>query len=278
MSRALDNLGPHLLGGRPLPPDPRDYQLSDYLAAHERLASSLTPGTTLAELAATGPLEAWHDVYAFWAWFKANILGATPTPAPPAPGPTPTPAPAVTVKEWAKLHGISDQGQTGHCVGFTGLDWGNTLNVDDAWPNQKGHDIYYACKVIDGEPGQENGSDSRSLCKVLKQMGRIGAYAFAATADEAAAYILAHGPVGIGIPWYQDMFTPEAGLLHVGGGVAGGHEIELNAYDSSSQRFKLVNHWGSGWGVAGCAYLRHQDLDRLLGEGGDCWAALELPA
>lgn len=264
---AFDNLGPHLLGGRKMPEDTRDYKLADYLSAHEQVAGTLTPDTTLQQLVDDHEWTVWHDAYAIWHWLKANLLGNTPPPVP-----------AGAAREWTKEDGISDQGQTGHCVGFTGLDWGNTLAVDDQWSNQKGHDIYYACKVIDGEPGQENGSDSRSLCKVLKQMGRIGAYAFASSADEAAAYILQHGPVGIGIPWYNDMFRPDAkGVLHVSGGVAGGHEIELNGYDPATRLFKLVNHWGDQWGIGGFAYLQHSDLERLLGEGGDCWAGLEQP-
>lgn len=270
---ATENLGPHLLGRKPLPEDTRDYQLADYLDAHDRMASSLTADTTLGELQAAGPLDVWHDVYAFWAWFKQHIL--SPTPPPPTP---PAPPPAGGVTQW-KYGPISDQGQTPHCVGFTGLDWGNCEPVNDQWPNLVGDKLYYECKVIDGEPGAEDGSHSRSLCKALKARGRIGAYAFASSADVAAAYVLGHGPVGIGVDWYNDMFQPASPhfILSLTGGVAGGHEISLAGYDSSSKLFTLVNHWGSSWAHNGVAYLRHDDLDRLLAAGGDCWAGLELP-
>lgn len=265
--KANDNLGEHLLGRKPMPKDDRDYKLADFLGAHEAITAELTPSTTLADLRAAGPLEHWSEIYAFWAWFKQHILGSTP--------PLPTPG-TVTSMTWQ--HGpISDQGQTGHCVGFTGLDWGNCLPINDSWPNKEGDTIYYACKVIDGEPRAEDGSNSRSLCKALKQMSRLGAYAFAASADEAAAYVLQHGPVGIGVDWYNSDFNPPNNVLALKGGVAGGHEIMLNAYDSGTRMFTLVNHWGASWADNGVAYLKHDDLDRLLGQGGDCWAGLELP-
>jgi hypothetical protein len=272
---AYDDIGAHLLQpvGKRQTKDDRDYDLADYLTAHNRVTSSLSGATTLEDLKTVGPLDAWHDIYAFWKWFKSNIINT----------PTPAPTPPAGANEWQKLHGISDQGQTGHCVGFTGLDWGNTLAVDDAWANQKGHDIYYACKVKDGEPGQENGSYSRSLCKVLKDMGRIGAYAFTSDVNVLAEYVLDHGPIGIGIPWMNDMFNPDAkGLLHITGGEAGGHEVELNAFDTAGfglgkHAFKLVNHWTDSWGINGCAYLLAADLQKLINEDGDAFAGLELP-
>lgn len=264
--RALDNLDHHLLGRRPMPADKRDYRLGDYLAAHQLMVDRLTVNTSLGQLATLGLTE-WASVYAFWAWYKQNVLATKPPP----------PAPDTAVN-W-KIGAISDQGQTGHCVGFTGLDWGNSLPVFDNWPNQVGHDIYYECKVLEGEPKAEDGSDSRSLCKALRNRGRIGAYAFAKTPDEAASFVLRHGPVGIGVDWYNDMFEPKAPdyVLQLSGDVAGGHEVMLSGYDPATDLFRLVNHWGADWGDGGCAYLRHVDLDRLLHQQGDCWAGLENP-
>lgn len=271
--RAIENVGPHLLGRKPMPRDDRDYLLADFLDAYKRISASgaVTADSTLQQLVDEGLWKVWHDTYAIWAYVKTLI--SRPSPTPPAPSPAP-----MGVVTWQ--HGpISDQGQTGHCVGFTGLDWGNCAPINDQWPNGVGDDIYYECKVIDGEPHAEDGSNSRSLCKALKARGRVGAYAFAASADEAVAYIEQHGPVGIGVDWYNRMFEPASGayILDLSGGIAGGHEIMLNGYDRDTRLFTLVNHWGVEWADQGCAYLRHDDLDRLLALGGDCWAALEQP-
>jgi hypothetical protein len=179
---------------------------------------------------------------------------------------------------------ITDQGQTPHCVGFTGLDWGNSEPINDDWPNGTGHTIYYACKVKDGEPNEEDGSDSRSLCKVLKDMGRIGAYAFASDVGTIREYVRTHGPVGIGIPWDNDMFDPDAdGVIRPGGGEAGGHEILITGHlpngkgATSAPLFKIPNHWGENWADGGICYLAEEDLQSLLDRGGDAWAGLELP-
>lgn len=265
------NLGGHLLGRRPMPKDERDYRLEDYVESHARLSQTLTPDTRLGDL----QLSTWHDVYAFWAWFKANVLNQ------PKPAPAPAPAPGPVV--WTPGP-ISDQGQTSHCVGFTGLDWGNALPVNDGWPNAQGHDIYYECKVVDGEPGQEDGSDSRALCKALANRRRIGAYAFTTSLDTLRAFVRGHGPVGIGINWYDGMFHPDAdGYVRPTGAVAGGHEVLVTGHlpggkgATKEPSFVVPNHWGTTWADHGICYITEADMAKLLADQGDCWAGLELP-
>lgn len=280
--------GHRLLGWNERPHDERDYQLEHFIYAHARMAAGLTPQSTISDLARF-PLTEWHDIYAFWAWFKQHVLHPAPTPAPaPAPVPTPTPIAAPVPYSgggvwWPKLHGISDQADTPECVGFTGLDWGNTTPVDDDWANAIGTEIYLACKVIDGEPGQMNGSNSRSLCKALQQRGRIGAYAFSGQASTGVSYITQHGPVGTGIPWDNNMFSVDAhGFIGVGGPEEGGHEIEIIGYDpagygSGKPAVLFPNHWTDNWGLKGFAYMHVDHWQSLLDRGGDVWAGLEKP-
>lgn len=272
---ARDNYGPHLLGRQPQPADPRDYQLAHYLASAHEATVNLDPQMTLADAVSSFPVRAWHDMYAFWHWIHDNLLD-------PQPAPTPAPEPAGAV-EWTKLHGVSDQGNTGHCVGFTGLDFGNTLTVDDAWVNDEGHTIYYACKVIDGEPGAEDGSYTRSLCKVLQQMSRIDAYAFTSQTSHAIEYLHAKGSVFTGIPWDDNMFDVDAnGFIIPGGNEAGGHEIEVlghdpDGYGTGTPAVKFVNHWTDGWARGGFAYMTVDHWQSLVDRGGDIAACLELP-
>jgi hypothetical protein len=278
---AAEDIGPHLLGRKPMPRDDRDYALEDYLGSHQR-AQELSGDTTIAELVDGGWVTSWHGILAFWKWLKQFMHNR-----PPTPDPTPTPAPTPPADdqdvEW-ELGPISDQGQTPHCVGFTGLDWGNAEPINDGWPNDDGHTIYYACKVKDGEPKEEDGSDSRSLCKVLKDMGRIGAYAFTTDVATIRAFVREHGPVGIGIPWDNDMFDPDAdGYVRPGGGEAGGHEIMISGHlpngrgSTAAPSFKVPNHWGESWADGGVCYMTEDDLQSLLDRGGDSWAGVELP-
>lgn len=79
--KAFDDLGPHLLGRKEQPYDERDYKLEDYLESHKRLNQAFTPTMTLEELATSGDLLSWPDIYVFWRWFKRHILNPLkPTP------------------------------------------------------------------------------------------------------------------------------------------------------------------------------------------------------
>lgn len=274
---AAEYLGPHLLGRRPMPRDDRDFKLSEFVAAHQRLVADggLSPDMTIQQLIDMGDLTSWSGILAFWRWLK-TVLEHHPGPAP-----QPAPPPDDQDVRWT-LGPISDQGQTPHCVGFTGLDWGNCLPIDDQWPNDMGHTIYYECKVIDGEPKAEDGSDSRSLCKALQARGRVGAYAFATDVATIRAYVRQHGPVGIGIPWDQSMFNPDAdGYVKPDGDEAGGHELMISGHlpggkgATKDASFVVPNHWGTSWADGGVCYMTETDLQSLLGRGGDSWAGLE---
>jgi hypothetical protein len=253
-----------------MPPDKRDYRLENYLATHAEI-SSLSPDTTVQELIDGGYLTTWHGIYAFWRWVKTLL------------DPPPPPPPATTDVVW-KIGPITDQGNTPHCVGFTGLDYGNCEPVNDQWPNEEGHTLYYACKVIDGEEGAEDGSHSRSLCKVLQQMGRIGSYAFTDSVDTIRAYVREHGPIGTGIPWDDSMFRPDQhGYVWPDENEKGGHEVLVFGHYPSGvggvnqPSFGIANHWGDWWGDNGCCYITERDYQGLLDRSGDAFAALELP-
>ena len=173
---------------------------------------------------------------------------------------------------------ILDQGNTGHCVGFTGADFMGDAPVLNSITNDLGHTLYYECKVFDGEPKQENGSDLRSLGKVLKTRGRITGYAFASNVDEVKSWVRTRGPVMMGTMWYDSMFHPNAaGEVKIAGGQAGGHAWSIVGHDPVRGLFIAQNHWGTGWADKGYFYLTDATLARLLSEQGDAMVAVELP-
>jgi len=110
-------------------------------------------------------------------------------------------------------------------IGVSAILW------QDNYTNQDGHNFYYKCKIIDGEPNQENGSSVRSIAKVLKSAGRMNAYAFAASVAELKYWLLTQPrpPVIMGTTWTNNMFTPDAdNIVHATGDVAGGHAYLIN--------------------------------------------------
>lgn len=178
---------------------------------------------------------------------------------------------------WADTEQTLDQGQTPHCIGFGGAQWGNTLPVDDRYADSDGHALYYECKVLDGEPKIEDGSDVRTLAKALQARGRLKTYAFAASIDEAVAWVLAQGPVIIGSDWTNDMFSPDAnGFVKPTGGVAGGHCYLLDEYDPVAMVLGFRNSWSASWGIAGRFYMHQADAVTLFASQGEALAATEL--
>ncbi len=168
-------------------------------------------------------------------------------------------------------------------MGFAGADWENLSPVEDHAPNSMGDTIYYACKIVDGEKGQEDGTSIHSLARVLKTMGRTSAYAWLTSIPDVKAWVRTKGPVPIGIDWFEDMFSPDSnGLVHPTGALAGGHAIDIvgDWPDVGKNGAALVlNSWGPNWGLDGYFLIEWSELAPLLSadSGGEALATLENP-
>jgi hypothetical protein len=279
----MTDIGPHLLGRIPSPPDARDIRLGTFLAdpAVSPLAAALA---VLLKSRAAASTKAWASVA------TPLILGQTPPapvpvpPVPPAPVPPTPPAPVAVT--WADTDPDLDQGNYGTCVGNGWAQWGNTLPIDDHLTEADARKIYYEATVIDGQPddpdkpgGGQQGSTVRSGAKAMQTRGRLAVYAFAASIDEAVAWVLAHGPVVMGTDWTEAMFTADAnGFVVPTGSVAGGHCYLLDAYDPATQVLGFRNSWGASWGPLKGRFLMHKaDAEKLFASNGEACAAAELP-
>lgn len=179
--------------------------------------------------------------------------------------------------EWNYNRPLLDQGKSPHCPGFGAANFGNNPPVEDSFTNADGDRFYYLCKVIDGEPNQENGSSTRTVGKMLKQVGRINAYAFAANTDEMTYWLLHNGPVMCGTNWTRDMFSPDAdNIIHPTGTVVGGHFYLVNGKYSNGL-YRIHNSWDNEWGIHGEAYISVPDMAFLLNNQGEAMTAVELP-
>jgi Cysteine protease len=173
-----------------------------------------------------------------------------------------------------------DQGDQPICVGAAWCHW-----LEDGPVTQRGSapvlrplEIYAAAQKVDEWPGEDYGGTSvRAGAKVLQARGFITEYRWASTIQEIVAALLDVGPVVVGTNWYADMFEPdEAGLLHIGGGLAGGHAYVLDGISMPHKLIRMKNSWGRGWGKDGFAYLAFEDVDDLLHEDGEAALAVEI--
>lgn len=290
-TKATENLGSHLLGRIPSPPDARDHRAKD-LISQLKVAkgdeSAIADMTIRQIVTQTNYFSNWWNYVKFWRVIKQVIHDIfnpptptpvpptptpdpTPTPVPPTPDPTPTPTPPAPSGPWQD-DDVLDQGQTGHCVGFgsTGLEdsYPNPHNYDNAWA----HAFYYYIKnTIDGvpmsDPNVEEGTYVRSAGKALAKKGYVTSYAFAASVDEIIQWLQLKGPVVMGTNWYNDMFNPDArGFITPTGSLAGGHCFLCVGYENGT--FEFINSWGTGWANGGHFFMTEADFRKLFAHSG----------
>lgn len=259
---AAEALGSHLLG-RTFEEDPRDWTIEQLRTATE-VPDSVMEMTIQDVLHETTYFSSWRDFLVLWRWLKQHQK--------------PGPAPGVdTTAPWEDLIQL-DQGQTGHCVGFGWAGWGDAAPVEDTFQNADAHAIYYECKVIDGQPGQENGSTVRSGAIAMRNRGRLATFAFARSMDEIDSWIDHQGPVVMGTNWTNDMFNPDAnGYVRPTGAVAGGHCYQMLDRLDQEDAYLFDNSWGLGWGDNGRFRMKRKDVEHLLNQQGEACFAQELP-
>jgi hypothetical protein len=259
-----DEIGPHLLGRIPSPPDPRDFSYQELreLATFDPTLLDRSVRDVVAD--PEGPGKTYMRWILWLRWLRQN--GYAPSPF----DPKPKPPPGDVV--WTDAI-LLDQGNTGHCVGFTGADFLNADPTSHQFQNDYGHELYYACKVIDGEPGEENGSWVRSIMKVLQQRKFIAVYAGLKNTDEIDAAVR-HATICVGTDWTNDMFSPDStSRVHPTGSVAGGHAYSIMGEQGDD--YICLNHWGE-WANHGLFLISKPEFAKLLDAQGEAWAAVEV--
>lgn len=181
--------------------------------------------------------------------------------------------------------GIMNQGSLGSCTGHAGA---KALSTQPFYQKVEGllrghyranerfaQDLYSDATHIDAWEGEwppiDTGSSGLAIAQVLKNRGNISGYAHAFNTD-AALDALVGSAVIIGIPWYNNMFNPDAdGFLSPTGNLAGGHELCLSEINVDDEYVEGPNSWGKNWGPLGGRFrLKWDVLDQLLSNDGDC--------
>jgi hypothetical protein len=195
----------------------------------------------------------------------------------------------LTKQLWTRHIPILDQGDLGSCTGNGETGNLGTTPLWDALPanhpvldEKEAVKLYSEATKIDPYPGAypptDTGSDGLSVCKAAKADGLISGYLNAANVNAIGSALQA-GPVVIGINWYDSFDEPDSnGLITISAdaSVRGGHEPMLRGVDPDNRQFFGDNSWGGSWGNKGSFLIGFDDMDRLLGEGGDCYQPLPL--
>lgn len=176
------------------------------------------------------------------------------------------PKPTIKPVDWMRRIPVLDQGQVGSCTGnaatgLLGTDCaarrGLTAVTITAAGAKASHGrftagehpldeafataLYSLATALDSVAGQypptDTGSSGIGVAKAVQALGLATRYthAFSRAALDSA---LQSGPVMIGIPWLDSMFSPDADgriVVDKGSGTAGGHEIELNRYTETGE-------------------------------------------
>lgn len=172
---------------------------------------------------------------------------------------------------WSVNHWF-DQKAEGACVGFA---WAHEMvarprvvrNVSESWAME----LYRTARTLDEWPGEDyEGTSVIAGAKACQNLGMIKEYRWAFGIDDLRLALGYKGPAVLGLNWYEGMFDPDAdGYLKPTGALAGGHAILAYANSERHKRISVWNSWGKDWGNAGTAYIRYEDLARLLAEQGE---------
>jgi hypothetical protein len=186
-------------------------------------------------------------------------------------------------RSWTRTTRAFNQGDLGSCTGNAMEGCLATAPHKQAgrrYSEASAVRLYKLATVLDGfdgiYPPDDTGSSTLGVMKAARQLGKIGRYEWCFTTADVLRALSQHGPVCIGIGWYEGFDFPDRiGMLTVGGDVRGGHELELCGVNAESRTVTGFNSWGPSWGYHGQFQMVWDTLDRLLHEDGE--AAVAIP-
>lgn len=171
---------------------------------------------------------------------------------------------------------ILDQGPHPWCVAYATKNWLRAAPTETS----DGPDvatIYAEAQKRDMIPMPHDGTTVRAAFAWMQELGRVGEYVWARSAEDVLRWVLLKGSVVIGVDWFSGMSEPDAsGLVHLTGRFEGGHSVLVFEADRDAAMLTLVNSWGNDWSKDGTAMMTVEQLDLLLRRDGEAAAAVEV--
>jgi len=174
---------------------------------------------------------------------------------------------------------IWNQGRTPECAAYAGKAVLECSPIVQEGPSCQV--IYDSAQKIDGIRMPHDGTTVHAVAKFLKSSGYYSKYVWPNSIDDVVKWLLLHGPLQIGIDWFDSMMkTDLQGIMHCdfNSTYRGGHSTDLFGADTITGLCALQNSWGpDDFGIGGRGFIRIQDLDHLIFKlHGECCAPTEV--
>jgi hypothetical protein len=176
---------------------------------------------------------------------------------------------------WTPSALVLDQGREGQCVG-AGIthEYGATPVRGRIHPAMM-TEVYRRAQQLDEWPGEApayEGTSVRAGMLVGRERGWWDGFRWAFNLGELRA-ALEEGPVVVGVEWRDGMYSAPGGIVTVDGPVVGGHCLLITGYTRrhptiGGPAYRWRNSWSTSYGLRGNAYVRPDDLDRILFQAG----------
>jgi len=177
---------------------------------------------------------------------------------------------------WDRYCPPFNQGDVGSCVGnaVAGVLMTKGFWVPGrAFDEQTAVTFYKMATKLDSLPGSyppdDTGTTGTAGAKAAKQTKYIHAYSHTNNFNHLLT-TLNYQSCMVGVGWYDSFDQPVNGVCPItpGAYVRGGHEFELVGQNPFDKMVYAVNSWGTTWGNGGYMAFSFNDMERLLGEGG----------
>lgn len=187
----------------------------------------------------------------------------------------------IVTQNWRRVPAW-DQGLSSECVAYSvrGICWTSPFRAAIPYKERRAisfRDVYESAQRIDEWPGENyDGTSVLAGMKVGKERGWFSEYRWCFGVDDVLRTLSHHGPVAIGVTWYDSMFEwGKLGMLYVNtrSRVSGGHAVELTGLNAKQGYVRGTNSWGKSWGHHGAFRMRFEDLDFLLRDYGEAVTA-----